>query len=469
MDVYVRLSYPEGSTIKKFVLFMPLLLMLAFSLLPISYGFVLEHLVNQDFESGNTGWTLGSGVAIGQWGQSIPPGTWSIRFSAGGSTYFEQALIAPTKTGNFTRADFCASGAAGYSFHIFFDSGGEAYAYFDIPISGLWDWCDVTTPRQWWYGNTTSIGHGITLFELSSEYFDDASVIKIRVLRYGSGAITYADDIIVYYYVQYPPVVEPGTPVDYYFRSDTYDTLGISAYGFDDDYTNNHVTLGYSMPRFYSFRVYLSSSAAVSTELTASYYSACFNLTGDEGYENCSVTWACPETSVTLGYQCLKVKLFTSTDYLNWASVADYVSPVLITKKIEASAWCFTMFISMNLTYGTYRFGDTTYRSGVSNIVFSVPLESEIQLWRINVGDYVGFILGAYIDMIGEAFYVIILLGLAGVLYFRYRNFGVIAFFFSIFGGVGGLVWFLVPPWAAAVTSALIIIGTTFIVWRLIR
>jgi hypothetical protein len=117
----------------------------------------------------------------------------------------------------------------------------------------------------------------------------------------------------------------------------------------------------------------------------------------------------------------------------------------------------------------TFIFGSPTYKSGLYGLAMSVPLQSEIQLWRLTSGDYVGFEIGAYYDLIGGAFYVLLLLLAAGVLYFRYGHFGTVAFFFVFFGGLGGTVWLLVPPWAAGVVSAFVILGISFIVWRLIR
>lgn len=325
-----------------------------------------------------------------------------------------------------------------------------------------------------WYAQTT---------DLTVHYdWDDIDAVNNFTIGFESTAnpydygdysfITYANLTFRWSEGEAAPAVETvsdvGVPVDYYFRSDTYETLGKSGYGFDSDYTNSYVLMNYSLPRFYSYRVFLCSATS-ETELTTGYDSACFAFTGDETYSNYSISWECPETTVNLGYNCLKIKLYTSTDFEEWASLADYVSPVLITKEIESSTWYFTMYVDVAGGYGAYRFGDTTYRSGITGIVFSEPLESEVQLWRITTGDYAGFVLGAYIDVIGEAVYVCILLGIAGVLYYQYKHFGVIAFFFSMFGGAGGLAWFLVPPWAAAVVSALVIIGTSFLVWRLIR
>lgn len=265
-------------------------------------------------------------------------------------------------------------------------------------------------------------------------------------------------------------------PVTLYFRSDIYSTVGISGYGLDVDHTNtaavvadNMATVGFVV---YGFRVYLVTSSISERELSSGTPVAQITLSSNQtGLLNAN--WNVPATNVILGYQALKVTVYMNYAGSGWIARATYLSGVLITGHIVATTWTFRLNVNYTVTntdtYSTFRWDSSAYRSGIYNVIFTKPLESEVQMWRINRGDYVGFELGAYIDVIGEAFYVILLLLFAGTLYFRYGHFGVITVFFTIFGGVGGLVWFLVPPWAAAAVSAIVIIGTSFVVWRVIR
>ena len=279
--------------------------------------------------------------------------------------------------------------------------------------------------------------------------------------------------------------VRAGETTNLYFRSDTYTTLNVSAYGLDKDYTNTAVT---SNVQFdvdivqYAFRVYLVSSSVQKTELTSG-YSAIITLTSNStgnitgyvyGY------WTMPETNVILGYQALQFDIYSYTPSSLWTLEKSFITPVLITKEILASSLTLQLYVNTTFTtpsiYGgtsdvtsSFIFGDVTHKSGIYELTMTTPRQSDIQLWRINSGDYIGFEIGAYVDLIGEAFYVLLLILFAGVLYFRYGSFGTVAFFFVLFGGFGGLVWFLLPSWAAGVASALIILGTSFIVWRVIR
>jgi len=273
-----------------------------------------------------------------------------------------------------------------------------------------------------------------------------------------------------------PRIIEVSLePVTLYFRSDTYTSVGVAGYGLDLDHTNTAAAVTDSAPAVgsitYGFRVFLVTNST-STELTSGTPVGQILLNGNlTGLE--SADWVCPSTSVILGYQALKVIAYADFSGTGWVARATYLSPVLITNRIVGSTWTFKLYVNYTATESTtyfgFKFDSSSYRSGIYNVIFTKPLESEIQSWRLSRGDYIGFILGNYVDVIGEAFYVLCLLGAAAVLYFRYGHFGVVAFFFTIFGGAGGLVWLLVPAWAAAVTSILVILGTSFIVWRVIR
>jgi hypothetical protein len=263
-----------------------------------------------------------------------------------------------------------------------------------------------------------------------------------------------------------------------FLRSDLYSFSGVSGYGLDTDYTNNatHISIvaGGNGNVTYGFRVYLLTSSVVSSELTngvpeAKIYLAS-NFTG-----SISSSWVCPETSVTLGYQCLKVDVYTSTDSGgNWVNQATFITNELTTKKIESSLWTFTLNVnfttSVSATNCQFSFGDSAYRSTVSGVTILTPNNSDLAAYRLSIGDLIGFIIGAYSDVIGvQAFYVLILFGCCAALYRRYTHFGVIAVFFILFAGPGGLLLLFIPTWAVEVAALLMILGCTFILWRLIK
>jgi hypothetical protein len=261
-----------------------------------------------------------------------------------------------------------------------------------------------------------------------------------------------------------------------YLRSDTYTTLEVSGYGLDVDYTNTALSVNASSAGVvnvtYGIRVYLVTSDTVSTEITGGVPVAQILLTGNFSGQ-LSSSWVCPETTVIMGYQALQVEVYVSLNNGgSWSAQASFISPVVMSSKLVSNAWILSLKVNMVQdvnTTSSFTFGDSDNRCTVSGVVIQTPLQSEVQGWRLSRGDYVGFEIGAYTDIIGSAFYVLILLVPTGILYFRYGHVGTIVFFFLLFGGTGGLVWVLVPAWAATVVSGLLILGFSFVVWRVIR
>ena len=85
------------------------------------------------------------------------------------------------------------------------------------------------------------------------------------------------------------------------------------------------------------------------------------------------------------------------------------------------------------------------------------------------LGDLIGFLIGSYVDILGEAFYILVLFAFCGSLYRRYSHFGIVAFWFALFAGPGGLLLLFIPAWAIIPTAILLIVGCSLIVWRMIR
>jgi hypothetical protein len=271
------------------------------------------------------------------------------------------------------------------------------------------------------------------------------------------------------------PIIISGNGIQYYFRSDTYTTFGVAGYGLDDDYTNTAQSINKTYTGSgtvnYAIRAYLFSAPTRYIELTSG-PSATIPITGNySGTATANVN--IPETSVTLGYQALQIDVIEQFNGGSYITVASYVSPVLITDRIESSTWTLSLNITQTdngaSTVSSFSFGDATHKSGVNNIVFSKPLQSDIAMWRLSRGDYIGWLLGEYLDEIGIGFYGLCLFLVGSTLYFRYKHFGTILFFFSVYGGVGGVAWVFLPPWGAAVAAAIIIIGGGFLVYRIVR
>lgn len=277
------------------------------------------------------------------------------------------------------------------------------------------------------------------------------------------------------------PYNHPTSTLNLYMRSDTYNYSDISAYGLDTDYNNTYVSIPVSAASdnatvTYGFRVYLTSSSAVFTELTsgvpAALISVSSNFTGQV-----SSSWVCPDTAVILGSQVLKVALYAKVDNGSWTLQANYITNPLMTKELMPVTWAFTLQTQMTQLTGnttcTVTFGDTNHRSTVTGVVIVDPNYTDIQAWQWMRGDIVGLILGSYLHVMGGVFYILIFLMVFGGLYFRHKNVGPIIVLVALFGGGGGVsIWVLLgasAPWAAAVFSVLIILACMAVIFKVIR
>jgi hypothetical protein len=273
------------------------------------------------------------------------------------------------------------------------------------------------------------------------------------------------------------PITQPTETMQLYFLDTTYNTTGISAYGLDTDYGNTYNSIPLTSNGYptltYGFEVFLVSSPTKLTELTSGPPDAPIMVSGNfTGL--LSSSWNSPQININLGYQALEISIYASIDNgATWQNQANFITGVLVTNQLEPSTWTFTLQITQtqqtNQTTTTFSFGNTNNRSTINNIIVEQPTEAQLELWRTSRIDIIGVILGPYIDLIGPAFYILLLIMFAGVLYFRYNHAGIIVFFFSIFGGAEGLIWLFVPPVAAAIVGIIIVFALVFTVWRIIR
>jgi hypothetical protein len=269
-----------------------------------------------------------------------------------------------------------------------------------------------------------------------------------------------------------PPIVISGKGQQYYFRSDLYTTYNYTAYGFDSSFTNTNTTLSLNTTATtvtYGYQVWIHHLSGADTELTSGAPTANITLTNPStGFHQ--TTWGCPGYPIMLGYDSIRIGIYISINSGAWISIANYISPVIISNQLEASTWTFNLYATYNGAQTTIQFGNKDYKSGVSGITFQKPNENDIQTWRWNSGDYIGFILGGYVDIIGPGAYIIVLLAFFGSLWLRHRNFGSIIFLVIIFAGAGGTsIWIFIPPVAAAVFDIFILIAGAALIWKVIH
>lgn len=151
-----------------------------------------------------------------------------------------------------------------------------------------------------------------------------------------------------------PPFIVGNNHSVLYFRSDSYTTNNVTAYGLDTTNTNQPwiITTPISTPNqpiTYGFRVWLTHSHNSQTELTAGIPTATITRTTDgSGFQN--NTWLCPDMPLSLGSEAIKVIMYVSLDGSNtWHTIATYTTHALISPELLHQTWTFIMYT----TYST--------------------------------------------------------------------------------------------------------------------
>jgi hypothetical protein len=274
------------------------------------------------------------------------------------------------------------------------------------------------------------------------------------------------------------PFNYPTETLDLYMRSDTYNFSDVSAYGLDIDYTNDYISLPITTTTenatiTYGFRVYLSTSVETFQELTSGTPQAQFTLSSNFTGQ-ISSSWNCPDTTVTLGTQAIKVDVYGKIDNGTWTIQATYITNGLITKELMPATWAFSLNLDMQQLSGNttciFTFGDSDHRSTVTGITIVTPKYPDIQLWQWLNGDFIGIIFGAYMYIMGPIIYLLVYVLIFGSLYLRHRTASPVVFIAIIFGGGFGLgAWVLLPLWASLPLSIFIILAVMSIIFKVVR
>ena len=177
---------------------------------------------------------------------------------------------------------------------------------------------------------------------------------------------------------------------------------------------------------------------------------------------------------MTLGSQALKIDVYAKIDSGSWTLQASFLSNALLTKQILSTTWSLNLNLEIISVTGNttsyFRFGDTTYRSTLTDVTIVTPNYTDIQLWQWMNGDVIGLIFGAYLHVLGPLFYVLIYILIFGGLYFRHRTFNPVAFLLVLGGGAGGFsAWVLLPPYAAAILSVFVIAAIGALLFKVLR
>jgi hypothetical protein len=264
-------------------------------------------------------------------------------------------------------------------------------------------------------------------------------------------------------------VIFGETSATYYFRSDSRLTNGQFGYSLETE--NSALSNSFSVTHgggsvTYGFDVFLAQYGNLTTLLGSKV--AEITVSGvTEGYE--TAIWTCPERQLLVGYDAFMIVVNARVGSGAWQAKALYISPVLVSSKLLEQTWTFQLYVNYTATASDVHFGSSTFNSRIEGVGLREPTENEIQSFRWSQGDVIGMILGAYVDIIGPIFYVIVLLIVCVPLYVRHKNTGVIWVTFILMAVAGVIPWPILPSYIAAGIDAVLVLILAFLVWRVIR
>lgn len=226
----------------------------------------------------------------------------------------------------------------------------------------------------------------------------------------------------------------------------------------------------------YGIRVYAVTRSTV--ELTSGVVTV-GTLTGTQTITALTTQTVLSGTHLTFGNSTLKFVLYGRFGSGDWSIVQTMTTRALNYKQLFASEVTVTLYADRNESggntyssayWGNVEGGEDPY-SGVSGLVFKTATSTDWQQYYLNQGNLVRFITIPYTFILGNVFYGIIVVALAGTVFARYRTLGMVALFLVLFFGcIGGA--------AANIVLGEVIVGVVWIAtafglavvyWRVFR
>ena len=270
-------------------------------------------------------------------------------------------------------------------------------------------------------------------------------------------------------------VILPAGSTTLYMRNDVLTINSVTGYKLLNVSSNvastASLTSAGDVPVTFSWQAWITHSNNATTALTTSYVTLSSRRFDGSGLQ--SVQWNSPNFAFDMGFDALKVIVYTSLGGGGWLPIAVFTSDGLMYKNMVASGWTMNLYTSKvyggGVTTATLNWGDTGSPSGISGVSFTDADIYDITLYHYATGDFIMAIIYPYTCLFGNIFWGIILFIVGAPLYIRTRNVGTFVFLMCIFGGGSGLVWALIPaPFSLAVWF-LFALGLTVVLFRLAR
>lgn len=244
-------------------------------------------------------------------------------------------------------------------------------------------------------------------------------------------------------------IIPPGaSALTWFFRGDVH-TGDVTGYFLGPDETHlpvsDYVYTSGNVSVSYGVRVYVRVADGSLYDLTnnATELLVTRVLDGEGlafGYWNCTGYGDVVDGVVIRVYQC-----FGAGD---WSLRSTFASDFGRLMKLPVATWTFGLYTNRtdpyDNTWSSLSWGSSACNSSVS-LYFDSPSATDIQMFRLLQGDFVGFTMAPFIVAGMNFCYLTIVLILGITLYIRQESVVPMAIIFLLFGGAGGVILNLLP------------------------
>jgi hypothetical protein len=235
--------------------------------------------------------------------------------------------------------------------------------------------------------------------------------------------------------------------------------------------TNITVVESGSQDSSWGWRIYLRyQSGAV--ELTSGTPNAVTTRASD-GTGLQTTTFSASASNLQFGYTAIELVLYSRFGTGTWTAQAVFLTDLLFYTRVLANTWTFQLWtersISGGNTYATARWGNSSYVTGTSGLVYKAPDQFDWMTYHMRNGDPFNFVVAPYVFLIGNLFYAVVCFGFCGTLYVRYKNSGVVLVLLILLGGTGGIANLMLGDAVLGVVWLLATFGFAALFWRVFR
>lgn len=266
------------------------------------------------------------------------------------------------------------------------------------------------------------------------------------------------------------------TTYTWYFRSDTQTVNGVTGYVLNSTLSastqNVSLTLAGNNTVEWGWRIWRLRNDNSSTEITSGTPVATVSRSTDgEGFQ--TGTYTMPSIALHIGWDAFKVNLYMKVGAGSWQLKAIFVTSRILEKNVLGSTWSFIGYTKRTYsggdTTGYFIWGSSSRNSRITNVQFTDADVYENMNYKLQSGDFIGFVLYPYVNLVGNLFYGIVMLIICVPIYNRYHSLTPILVMFILFGGATGMFTLLMPVAGFWVGWVFLLLGLAGLLFRVFR